>query len=306
MTTSTTRTGRRSIVLGCLASVIVAGGVWLWIGARLERFVNVVTPVALPEVTRRARDLHASARVVDLHADSLLFDRDLLRRSDVGHVDVPRLVSGGVALQVFTLPTVVPFGANIDRTEREAPDLITGAALLRWSPVLWKSPLGRALWTARRFDETMVRSGGGLVPIRSVADLDTLFALRTSGSAAVGGLLGIEGAHTTNGDPRNVAALDRAGYRMIGLTHFFDNGFAGSAHGTGKGGLTELGRSLVRDLERRRILVDLAHASAATIRDVLAIAIRPVVVSTAASRVLATTRAISPTNRCWPSRPPAV
>jgi microsomal dipeptidase-like Zn-dependent dipeptidase len=66
---------------------------------------------------------------------------------------------------------------------------------------------------------------------------------------------------------------------MVGLAHFFDNAFAGSAHGMNQGGLTELGRELVGELERRRILVDVAHASAATIDDVLAIATRPVVAS---------------------------
>jgi microsomal dipeptidase-like Zn-dependent dipeptidase len=66
---------------------------------------------------------------------------------------------------------------------------------------------------------------------------------------------------------------------MVGLAHFFDNAFAGSAHGVARGGLTGLGRDLVAELERRRIVVDLAHASPATIEDVLAIATRPVVAS---------------------------
>jgi membrane dipeptidase len=46
-----------------------------------------------------------------------------------------------------------------------------------------------------------------------------------------------------------------------------------------KGGLTEKGRALVRRLEERRILLDLAHASPRTIADALAMATRPVVVS---------------------------
>jgi membrane dipeptidase len=46
-----------------------------------------------------------------------------------------------------------------------------------------------------------------------------------------------------------------------------------------KGGLTPAGRALVRGLEARGMLLDLAHASAATIDDALAVARRPVVVS---------------------------
>ena len=70
-----------------------------------------------------------------------------------------------------------------------------------------------------------------------------------------------------------------AGFRMIAPTHFFDTEWAGSAHGITKGGLTEGGRALVRRLEERRILLDLAHASPRTIADAVAMARRPVVVS---------------------------
>jgi microsomal dipeptidase-like Zn-dependent dipeptidase len=92
-------------------------------------------------------------------------------------------------------------------------------------------------------------------------------------------MLGIEGAHALDGDLANLGRLFDAGIRMIGLTHVVDNEFAGSAHGTKKGGLTGLGRELVREAERRGILIDLAHSSAATIDDVLAMTTKPPVVS---------------------------
>jgi microsomal dipeptidase-like Zn-dependent dipeptidase len=76
-----------------------------------------------------------------------------------------------------------------------------------------------------------------------------------------------------------VDTLFDAGFRMIAPTHFFDTDWAGSAHGVTKGGLTAKGRALVRRLEERRILLDLAHASPRTIAEALAMATRPVVVS---------------------------
>jgi microsomal dipeptidase-like Zn-dependent dipeptidase len=66
---------------------------------------------------------------------------------------------------------------------------------------------------------------------------------------------------------------------MVAPTHFFDNEFGGSAHGMEKGGLTERGRELIGRLERASIAVDVAHASARTIDDVLAMATRPVLAS---------------------------
>jgi microsomal dipeptidase-like Zn-dependent dipeptidase len=50
-------------------------------------------------------------------------------------------------------------------------------------------------------------------------------------------------------------------------------------HGVKKGGLTPLGRQVVRRMETLGMLVDVAHASHATIADVLAMATRPVVFS---------------------------
>jgi microsomal dipeptidase-like Zn-dependent dipeptidase len=66
---------------------------------------------------------------------------------------------------------------------------------------------------------------------------------------------------------------------MMSPSHFFDNDIGGSAAGANKTGLTEKGREWVRQMEARHMIVDLAHASAKTIEDVLAIASRPLVVS---------------------------
>lgn len=62
-------------------------------------------------------------------------------------------------------------------------------------------------------------------------------------------------------------------------SHFFDTEFGGSAHGLRKGGLTDLGREMLALMEARSMILDLAHASAATIDDALAMATRPVVAS---------------------------
>jgi microsomal dipeptidase-like Zn-dependent dipeptidase len=80
----------------------------------------------------------------------------------------------------------------------------------------------------------------------------------------------------------NLANIDRlydAGVRMMAPTHFFDNDIGGSSAGVEKTGLTDKGREMVRRMEARHMLVDVAHAAPRTIDDVLAIATRPVIVS---------------------------
>ena len=115
--------------------------------------------------------------------------------------------------------------------------------------------------------------------IGSTADLRAYVARRVEDAAITAGLLTIEGAAPLQGDPAGLDLLVDAGYRMLGLTHFVDNAFAGSSHGLDKGGLTAAGRDVVRRAEERSVLIDLAHASSATVDDVLAVATRPVVVS---------------------------
>jgi len=66
---------------------------------------------------------------------------------------------------------------------------------------------------------------------------------------------------------------------MMAPTHFTDTAIGGAAAGFTKGGLTSLGREWVKQMEARHMLIDLAHASPATLRDVTAMATRPVIVS---------------------------
>jgi microsomal dipeptidase-like Zn-dependent dipeptidase len=82
-----------------------------------------------------------------------------------------------------------------------------------------------------------------------------------------------------SGDVNNLDKLYNAGFRMIGIAHFFDNEIGGSAHGVAKGGLTEAGKKLVESMQEKSVFVDLAHASPQVIRDVIALARRPIMVS---------------------------
>jgi len=247
--------------------------------AYVEKSLNVtLNPPPYP-ASERATELHKRLLVADLHADSLLWDRDLLGRAERGHVDVPRLIEGNVALQAFTVVTKTPRDQNIDSTDDTTDNITLLAVAERWPVSAWSSLKQRALYQAGRLHDAAARSGGRLVVIKTAEDLTRYMERRKSEQAITAGLLGIEGAHALDQDLANIDALFDAGFRMMAPTHFFDNDLAGSAHGVEKGGLTEKGREMVRRMEQKRMLVDLAHASPKTIEDVLAIATRPVVVS---------------------------
>jgi microsomal dipeptidase-like Zn-dependent dipeptidase len=257
---------------GGIAGALVA------LGQNLEQLVNRVSDAPPTKVSIDVARLHNASFVADLHADSLLWNRDLAKRSWTGHVDLPRLRIGNVALQVLTTVTRFPLSANISRTDPRFPDAITLLAVTNFWPMpTWTSLTDRVLYQARKLDD-LAAADSHLVRILRRADLDRVVAARVSDADWIGVVLGIEGAHALD-RPSALDEVYAAGVRLIGLAHFFDNDYAGSAHGIEKGGLTPAGRDLVGAMQKRGIVIDLAHSSAKTIDDVLAIAERPVVVS---------------------------
>jgi membrane dipeptidase len=104
-------------------------------------------PVALAgphKVSERAAQLHHDAFVADLHADSLLWGRDLSVRGDRGHVDVPRLREAGVDLQVFGVVTQVPKGPNFESNPSNTDQLPLLFAASWRSPATWFDPRARS------------------------------------------------------------------------------------------------------------------------------------------------------------------
>jgi membrane dipeptidase len=240
---------------------------------------NTVIPGKLIPVSAEASALHATLRVVDLHDDLLLWNRDPLQEYTRGHTDVPRLLRGHASLQVFSAVTKTPRGLNYDSNTGESDNITLLAVLERWPIKTWTSRTQRALYQARRLHAAANRSAGRLTVITSASELAAFLKKPNAGTDALGGLLAIEGLHALDGLLANVDTLYAAGYRMMGLTHFFDNEVAASAHGVSKGGLTLLGREVVRRMEALHITIDLAHLAPKAIDEVLRMATRPVVVS---------------------------
>ena len=259
-------------VFGVLALFTVAPVVAEWV-------LNGTRVRGPYRASERGRALHATLLVADMHADTLLWDRDVLARSARGHVDVPRLAEGGVALQFFTVVSHTPYSPKYD-TNPEGLDGVTAIAVAeRWPLRSVGSLRERALYQARKLNDAAARSGGRFVVIRTAEDLAGFVERRKGNAQLVAGLLGLEGAYPLEGNVQNVDVLFDAGFRMMAPTHFYDNEWGGSAHGVNKTGLTDKGREMIRRMEARGMLVDLAHASAATIDDVVAVATRPLVVS---------------------------
>lgn len=263
-----------ALILVGLASILDVFGPTLF-----DRAANRVYEAPPYAVSERGRRLYQDLFVVDLHADSLLWERDLGRRLDHGAVDIPRLIEGNVAVQSFFIVTKTPWITTIDRTSGDSDAISTLVAAQDWPEPTRLSLLSRALHQASLLDQLAARSEGRLVVLRNKRDLRRYREAREKGVASVAGILGVEGAHALEGDLENLDRLHEAGVRIVAPTHFFDNEVGGSAHGVDKGGLTDLGRDMLRAMQSRGMLLDLAHASPRVIDDALALVTGPVIVS---------------------------
>jgi microsomal dipeptidase-like Zn-dependent dipeptidase len=236
--------------------------------------VNKVIPHAPYPVSARAKALHATIPVADLHADPLLWKRDLVKRNDIGHIDIPRLQEGGYALQLFSVVSKSPKGENYVKNTGDTDGLTDRIKRDGWPPRTWNSILQRARYLADKLRDVQARSHGAVRVVRTREELR-----RARQDHVIAGILLSEGAHPLEGKIANIQVMYDAGFRVLGLTHFFDNEVAGSLHGVSQSGLTPFGREVIPRAEAKGMVIDVAHASEATVRDTLAIAKRPIILS---------------------------
>jgi microsomal dipeptidase-like Zn-dependent dipeptidase len=245
--------------------------------AQVEGSMNVNLPHDPYVISDRALTLHKSLFVADLHSDSLLWKRDLLLKSTHGHMDLPRLRQGNVALQVFSATTKSPAGKNYESNAADSDNITLLAVTSFWPVRTWSSIYERALYQLEKLH--LLAQQSELTVITSKQDMRTFVAQRENGDSTIAGIYLIEGAHPLEGDLENLDRLFNQGLRISGLTHFFDNELGGSLHGISGEGLTEFGRSVINRANELGIIIDIAHASPQMVEDVLALSNTPVVLS---------------------------
>ncbi len=263
--------------------IILAGVLFLHfvLPGAVERSMNTVKPHEPYAISAEARALHETLFIADLHSDSLLWKRNLLKHSQTGHVDLPRLQAGNVALQVFSATTKSPSGLNYESNSASSDQITKLAVLSFWPPRTWDSLYERAGFQLQKLEDFSAASSGQLRVIKSRDDFQSLIDARQSDANAnvVGGLFLIEGAHPLEGRIDNLDRLFEAGLRIAGLTHFFDNELGGSLHGLSGEGLSDFGISVVKRADELGLILDIAHSSPAMVKDVLALTSRPVILS---------------------------
>lgn len=208
-------------------------------------------------LSQSMRELHDQAFVVDGHNDVLLRamkGEELFVRTTKGHSDIPRLLEGGVDLQIFAV-WVNPYAYLPDRAFQRALDMISKLdGLAQESPQL-----------------TVVRTG---------QDLD-----RIADARVLGAVVGVEGGHAIENDLEKLRILHQRGMRYLTLTWNNSTDWATSAKDESEmdsltfRGLTEFGKAVVRTCNEIGVLVDVSHVGEQTFWDVMEITTKPVIAS---------------------------
>ncbi len=263
-------------LIALLMVLIMAAGIYFY-GFKLpqiDRDFNAVIDHKPYPISEPAQNLHHSLFIADLHADTLLWRRNPARRHNYSHTDLPRLKDGGVNLQVFATVTKSPRGFNFNNNSADTPDDISLLAKVQlWPLRTWNSLYERAVYQSQRLHKLEANPAHNFKVIRSAADISR------AKDGVLLGLLATEGAHPLEGDLENINRLYEAGFRMMGLQHFFDNELGGSLHGVKKGGLTPFGISAVKAMAEKGIIIDVAHSSYDSVRSTLSAIDAPVIIS---------------------------
>jgi membrane dipeptidase len=231
------------------------------ISSAVDRLLNTTAQNVRPEVVPAALEIHRSSPVVDLVVGTALFRETLLGRTG-GHIDLPRLRAGGVNVIGLTLATRFPDLRGTLSAFHFRSLGVPGTAM--------KSNMAIAEWLIGRIERWCAMSGGELRLVRNADDLGA--CLEPSGP--IGVFIGVQGGHVLDGQLSNVDRLHGLGVRMFAPAHVMDNALVGSGTGRRQGGLTDLGREAIAELERAAMLVDLAHMSLAGIDEALTLATR--------------------------------
>ncbi|ACX52568.1 Membrane dipeptidase [Ammonifex degensii KC4] len=192
--------------------------------------------------------------VVDAHCDTL--SRQACRGFPLswqleGQVDLPRLARGKVKVQFFAVFVPLEYRGMYLRRALEQIDYFY-RLLSTWE---------------------------GVRPVKDRASLEGTLA---EGKTA--GVLAVEGGHVLEGSLAVLRVFHLLGVRCLTLTW---NGRNELGDGVGEeGGLSSLGKEVVREMGRLGMLVDVAHLSPAGFWDVLRQAEGPIIASHANSRAL--------------------
>lgn len=242
-----------------LAQSVLGAGAFTAAGRVLAAASNTRETAVSPTLLKRAGSLLERAPLIDTHNDlpSMFIELsagdltgfDLSARQPKLCADIPALRSGGVGAQYWSI-------------------------FVESSTQKTHVSLHEAL---REFDVAL-RFMRGQSAFEQARTADDIERLRRAGKIAC--LMGVEGGHMIENSPAALRVFYELGARYLTLTHWDNIDWADAATDRAEiYGLTDLGKQLVREMNRLGMFADLSHVSADTMRDALRTTRAPVIFS---------------------------
>ena len=205
-----------------------------------------------------------------------------------GHNDLPAELQEKFASTIWTMDLTGAAGSPITKLQTDIARLRQGRVGAQfwsvWIPVettgaeaikatLEQIDIARSF--SDRYPETFAMAG-------SAADIERIHKERRIAS-----LLGIEGGHQIGSSIAALRQFHGLGVRYMTLTHTRNNDLADSAtDNPAHKGLTPFGRTVITEMNRLGMLVDISHVSPDTMRQSIAHSRAPVIFSHSGARAL--------------------
>lgn len=210
-----------------------------------------------------ARDLHRSMLTLDTHCDTpMKFDQQVCFSSRDPRilVDLHKMTEGRLdaTIMVAYLRQLERDGASLDAAFAKADRLLNEI-------------------------EAMVAQNAESIDIAYTPN--DLYRLKREGKRAL--MLGIENGYAIGLDPKRVEHFRQRGVVYMTLCHNGDNDLCDSARGNHEhGGLSPLGRTVISEMNRVGMMVDLSHAAESSFYQAIEASRTPIVCSHSSARAL--------------------
>ncbi|MCA9741866.1 MAG: membrane dipeptidase [Deferribacteres bacterium] len=209
----------------------------------------------------KALTLHKKAIVIDTHSDlpmRMLDDNvDISKRRDKGHQDIPRMLEGGLDTQFLAIYISNEYAGN--------------------------SAMKRAIEMVEPVFAALDQHAESIELATSPSDI-----CRLKKEGKIAAVLALEGGHALEGSLLALKLFYRIGFRYMTLTHIRHNDLSDSSTDEPKhNGLSDLGKEMVREMNRLGMMVDVSHISDAAFWDVLKTSSAPVLATHSSAREIA-------------------
>jgi membrane dipeptidase len=224
-----------------------------------------------PTVEAKARELHASILTVDTHCDTafslLRADWEIGDRHEPGlrasgKVDLPRMREGGLDAEFFAA--------------------FVGQGPL--NPEAYAKAKASVLRAVEAVHE-MTRTHSSTIGLA----VDPAGARRLKKEGKLIAFIGLENGYPIGRDLANIGFFHDKGVRYITLCHSSDNDICDSStdrRAPEDRGLSDFGREVVAECNRRGMIVDISHASDKSFYDILAASKAPIIASHSSARAV--------------------